>query len=267
MVRHPDLARAQNTCGGSTRAANPRRTLSAAQQRPAGHGGLKEDRASGQQRDDRPSPPDHVDRCGGTTFRHGGGGGGGVVPRQCQRASSSSWKTMSSNIDRGCPRFWTKRSRAGSPGAQSKWIQTAYGNWIRWSPPTPRAVEAPQDSVVVVRSSQGTAAKSTAVRATRVEKTRQTEAAEVQLKRKVKALEKKCAELQQRVKAAEEASGTIAQERSKRERELTVLLKVAQQKAEQAERDWKYCADGWNNTSKKLVDLMLQVDRCPYCGD
>ena len=53
-------------------------------------------------------------------------------------------------------------------------------------------------------------------------------------------MEKKCAELQQRVKAAEEASGSIAQERSERERELTVLLKVAEQKAEQAERDWKH---------------------------
>ena len=89
----------------------------------------------------------------------------------------------------------------------------------------------------------------------------------MQLKHKVKALEKKCAELQQRVKAAEEASGSIAQERSERERELTVLLKVAQQKAEQAERDWKHCADGWNKISRKLVDLMLQVDRCPSCGD
>ena len=174
---------------------------------------------------------------------------------------------MSSNIGRGCRKSSTKRSRASSPGAHKKWVKTCYGNWIRWSPPTPREVEAPQDDVVVVRSSQSTSAKSTAVRALRVEMTRKAEAAEVQLKRKVKALEKKCAELQQRVKAAEEASGSIAQERSECERELTVLLKVAQQKAEQAERDWKYCADGWNNTSKKLVDLMLQVDRCPYCGD
>ena len=193
-----------------------------------------------------------------------------MVPRHCQQASLSSlktMKTMSSNIGRGCRKGLTKRSRASSPGAPKKWVKTCYGNWIRWSPPTPREVEAPQDDVVVVRSSQSTPAKSTAVRALRVEKTRKAEAAEVQLKRKVKALEKKCAELQQRVKAVEGASGSIAQERSKRERELTVLLKVAEQKAEQAERDWKHCADGWNKTSKKLVDLMFQVDRCPYCGD
>jgi hypothetical protein len=77
----------------------------------------------------------------------------------------------------------------------------------------------------------------------------------------------KCAELQQRAKAAEEANSMIVQERSERERELTEKLKVAQQEAVQAERDWKYCADGWNKTSKELVDLMVKVDLCPYCGD
>jgi vacuolar-type H+-ATPase subunit I/STV1 len=93
-----------------------------------------------------------------------------------------------------------------------------------------------------------------------MKKTRKVEAAEVQLKRKVKALEMKCAELQQRAKAAEEANSMIVQERSERERELTEKLKVAQQEAVQAERDWKYCADGWNKTSKELVDLMVKVD-------
>ena len=120
---------------------------------------------------------------------------------------------------------------------------------------------------MVVRSSQGTAAESTAVRATRVEKTRQTEAAEVQLKRKVKALEKKCAELQQRVKAAEEANTTIAQERFERERELTSKLKAADRRAWEAERDWEYCSDKWHVTLKEPVDLKIKIDSCPYCGD
>ena len=57
--------------------------------------------------------------------------------------------------------------------------------------------------------------------------TRKEEAAEVQLKRKVKALEMKCAELQQRAKAAEEANITIAQERFERERELTSKLTLS----------------------------------------
>merc|ERR1711998_328644 len=214
---------------------------------------------------------DAVVRPSAVAVEGGGVWYGGVVPRQCQQASSSSWKTMSSNIDRRCPRFWTKRSRASSPGARSKWIQTAYGNWIRWSPPTPRAVEAPQDSVVVERSSQ----RKLGARGERVNKALKLEKAQIELKRKVKALEQKCARLQQRAMVAEEdakvktlcVSNTIAQEQSERERELTDKLTVAQQEAVQVERDGKYCADGWIKTSKQLVDLMLKVDRCSYCGD
>lgn len=100
-----------------------------------------------------------------------------------------------------------------------------------------------------------------------MKKTRKEEAAEVQLKRKVKALEMKCAELQQRAKAAEEANITIAQERFERERELTSKLKAADKRAWEAERDWEYCTDKWHVTLKELADLKIKIDLCPYCGD
>merc|ERR1711998_702094 len=144
------------------------------------------------------------DRGGGTIFRPGGGRGvEGLIQHQ-EQPKFDSWRPRGKHGDRGRRGFSTRRGRAGCPDAErrrGKWVRTGYGNWVRWSPPAPRAVEAPQGSAVVVGSLQGTISR----RAVRMKKTPKMEAAEVQLKRKVKALETKCAELQQQV--AEAAGG------------------------------------------------------------
>lgn len=125
-----------------------------------------------------------------------------VVTRQ-QEQPKFDCRSQSWHKARGRRGTSTKRGRAGRPGAgkrRDEWVRTGYGNWVRWSPPPPRAVEASQGAAVEARSSMRTRAKC----ASRRKKTQKMEVAVVQLKRKVKALEAKCAELQQRVAAAEE---------------------------------------------------------------
>ena len=203
MVRHPSLARAHNTCGGSTRAADPRRTLSAARQHPAESGRLTDGRASGQRRGDRAVLRGDVSRSDGSPLRSGGGGG---VWRVTQPILSPELHGMP-KFGHDCPSGSQslRMVRSATLGAQKKWVQTAYGNWVRWSPPTPKVVEAPHDEVVVARSSRDGRSK-------RMKKTQKVEAAEVaqvQLKRKVKALERKCAELQQQAAAAANRGGAV----------------------------------------------------------
>jgi len=203
MVRHPSSTLAPGTRGGSTRAANSRRTKTAAQLSAAEPGRPKDGWASGHERGDRAAPLGHVDRGGGTTFRPGGGRGVEVLIQHQEQPKFDNWRPHGKHGARGRRGFSTRRGRAGCPDAErrrGKWVRTGYGNWVRWSPPAPRAVQAPQGSAAVAGSLQGVHVK----RAKRTEKALKLEKAHVQLKRKVKALEAKCVELQARAEAAEE---------------------------------------------------------------
>merc|ERR1712159_13864 len=208
MVRHPTLTRAHDTCGGSTRAANSRTTRTAAQHVVAGSGGPADEQALGQERGDRAASLDHGDRGGGTALPPGGRGGVEVLTQHQRQPKFDSWKLRDRHGARGRRGISTRRGRVGRPNAERRgeWVRTGYGNWVRWSPPAPKAVKAPREDAVVGGSLQGTTSR----RAARMKKTRKTEAAEVQLKRKVKALETKCAELLQQVAAATRGGGAPA---------------------------------------------------------
>jgi len=85
--------------------------------------------------------------------------------------------------------------RRGTKG-KPKFVQTHYGNWIRWLPPAPRQVEALQEAAGAARSTKRPKTKK---KHQDKECAQKRLLAEQQLKRKVKALEKKCAGLQQQV--------------------------------------------------------------------
>ena len=188
MVRHPAMAHAHFTRGGSTRAASRLESV-AAQPRVAESGGPADERASGQGGDDRRTsrqaaePAVRASRS--TAFREGAGeevkkehrgqsrqrGPRRLQGQHCRRRESTRWGNRTEKAD---------------------FVKTAYGNWIRWTPPRPKnAEEALPVRAVAERSSSGMRVK----RTEREEKTRKLEAAHTQLQRKVKALEAKCVEL------------------------------------------------------------------------
>merc|ERR1712093_870055 len=44
-------------------------------------------------------------------------------------------------------------SRRGRSSPRSQFVQTSYGNWVRWTPPRPKLVEAAQEGVLAARQS------------------------------------------------------------------------------------------------------------------
>ena len=192
MVRHPAMAHAHFTRGGSTRAASRLESV-AAQPRVAESGGPADERASGQGGDDRRTsrhatePAVRASRS--TAFRESAGEKRMRENRQQSRSRGP--RVSKSHRRRRETTRWSSRQK------KAEFVKTAYGNWIRWTPPAPKTEEALPARAVAERSSSGMRVK----RAAREEKTRKLEAAHAQLKRKVKALEAKCVGLQEQLDA------------------------------------------------------------------
>lgn len=193
MVRHPAMAHAHFTRGGSTRAASRLESV-AAQPRVAESGGPADERASGQGGDDRRTSRQAtgaaVRASRSTAFRESAG-------EKRMRENRQQSRSRGPRVSKGSHRRRRESTRWSSRQKKAEFVKTAYGNWIRWTPPAPKTEEALPVRAVAERSSSGMRVK----RAEREEKTRKLEAAHVQLKRKVKALEAKCAGLQAQLDA------------------------------------------------------------------
>ena len=178
-------------------------------------------------------------------------------------------------------------------------MKTGYGNWIRFTPPRPKTEEALPAEAVDCRSSSRARPPATAGCALspltvtgRGETTRKLEVAHLQLKRKVKALEAKCAELQaqqdtgagaakldgrvvlavvqksreeqHRVEAtavqreaAQKAASVVAgltSEWAAREAQLQRQVQSAVNRANRAEKETEQAERDWEYCAKKMQD-------------
>jgi len=175
-------------------------------------------------------------------------------------------------------------------------VKTGYGNWVRWSPPRPKTIENEQQeeeqAAEESRSSTAGRASSPLTVTGRGETTRKLEVAHLQLKRKVKALEAKCAELQaqqdtgagaaqqgsrvasavveenrreqHRVKAtavqreaAQKAASVVAgltSEWAAREAQLQRQVQSAVNRANRAEKETEQAERDWEYCAKKMQD-------------
>ena len=120
-------------------------------------GGPADERASGQGGDDRRT----------TAFRESAG-----EKRVKEHKGQSRQRGPRRLQGQHCRR--RESTRWGNRTKKADFVKTAYGNWIRWTPPRPKnAEEALPVRAVAERSSSGMRAK----RAAREEKTRKLEAA------------------------------------------------------------------------------------------
>lgn len=152
------------------------------------------------------------------------------------------------------------RSRAGRPGSKGsgQFVQTAYGNWIRWQPPAPKKSEKkqPADLKQDYTSSSSTSRpnkkeKSCCTRLV-AQRTRKLQRAATQQTLKIKALERKVADLRQFYSRREHAlirefKGLVAAARNKQNEQASevqcTLALAAVAETRPADIDWQQFQD------------------------
>lgn len=107
-----------------------------------------------------------------------------------------------------CPR---RERKLSSTGRRPKFVKTGYGNWIRWNPPLPK-FEEKNKSVVPKKRKE--------------EKARKMEKVQVQLKKKVAALEKKNAALQVKLQGALDRQAEIEVQAQKSAQDMEAKTKA-----------------------------------------
>lgn len=196
MVRHPATAGAHTARGGSTRAFQPRTDISAAQPRMAEPGGLAVGQASGQQVQDGRSAS-HRRRARGWPR----------VLQRAQKKGGGNWcKDKAESQQRNIRRSggaWCSQRR--SPKKRQDFVRNAFGRWIRWSPPAPKTQEKTLTGGIKTNRQREPSRRMQERHEQRRAKMNKLQAAEVQLKKKVKALDRKVTDLQQYYSRREQA--------------------------------------------------------------
>jgi len=185
MVRRPSSTRAHEHRGGSTSAADSTRTqaVQSGMTAPGGTAAQAALRSSGQTND---ALPERRRR-------------GGVELMNNMKSTGKGATTTTRSAEEGrqglrrVEKKFTKCTSCG--GRRPKYVKTGYGNWIKWKPPKPL------DNVQKKNNS-----------AEKRKKALKTEKAMVQLKKQVKALTAKNAELQARLRLHEDTGAGIKKE-------------------------------------------------------
>jgi len=196
MVRRPWSARAQRHRGGSTSAADPTRTQAVRSDvaAPGGTAVRAALRSSGQFDD---TLPERRRR------------GGVELVNNMKSTEKGATTTTGARAGRQGSRQYEKKfvKCTSCGGRRPKYVKTGYGNWIKWSPPKPlNNVKTKCDS------------------AEKRKKALKTEKAMVQLKKQVKALTAKNAELQARLRLQEDTGAGVKKE----EPPATMKVRLAQ---------------------------------------